>query len=209
MKRARLWTFFGIAFVLLGAGPAVPQGPAQNPLHPTLQAARQLFYDAVEDKDLIDDAVDRFERLIDSDPNLAVRARAYLGSLKGLRAKHAFFPLTGIIWAQRCLSQLDDARAEAPDDIEVVFLHGVVCHHLPFFFGRRHDEVVDYRHIPDLLPTSHLNYDTWILNDIFNNLIEKSRLSSEEIRRARRLRKELRYPKFKRADTETPPPPGG
>lgn len=184
--------------ILMGGTPVVGQAPSPspNPSHPALLDARQTFYDALEDKNFIDVGVDKFERLIESDPDLAVRARAYLGSLKGLRAKHAFFPLSKIIWARRCLKQLDAALAEAPDDLEVVFLHGVICHHLPFFFTRRDDEVADYRHIIDLLPSTHQKYDTWLLNDIFNNIIEKSRLRPDEIDRAKQLRKDLGYPKL-------------
>ena len=99
---------------------------------------------------------------------------------------------------RRWLSQLDAALKQAPDDLEVVFLHTVICHNLPFFFGRRDDSVADFRGLIELLPEHYTDYDLRILNDIFNNIIERSRLSEEEIARARQLRVDLGYPKLKR-----------
>ncbi len=199
-KRPCIFAIYGLVSTVVMFGTASGQpGPARQPPNPVrhpLLVARQTFYDAVENKQLIDVGVERFERLAESDPDLAVRASAYLGSLKGLRAKHAIFPLSKIIWVRRALRQLDAARADAPDDLEVAFLRGVICHHLPFFYGRRGDAVADFRYIIDRLPDSHTRYDIRILNDIFNVVIEKSRLRPEEISEAVRLREELNYPKL-------------
>ena len=197
-KRPSVFAFWGVAAVLttLGTSTGTGEPVSKNPVHPPLLVARQTFYDAVENKDLIDVAVVQFERLAESHPDLAILARAYQGSLAGLRAKHAFTPWSKLIWVRRCLSRLDAARSEAPDNLEVVFLHGVICHHLPFFYRRHDDAEADFRHIIDLLPESHADYDIQLLNDIFNFIIEKSRLLPHGIEVARQLRKDLNYPKL-------------
>lgn len=157
-----------------------------------LAEARQWFYDATREEKRIEDTEARYEAIKTEYPKLECRAEAYLGALQAVRGKHAFLPHNKFIWAMRGLKRLDAALEIAPNDLEALFIHAAVCHHLPFFFGRGDDAKQDFRRMVELIPDVHEDYDWQLVVDVFK-LLKKSHLTDVERESARQLGRELGY----------------
>lgn len=171
---------------------AVSTAAHPTDLHRRLAEARQLFYDATREEKLVDDAEARYDSIRAEHPEIAGRSEAYLGALQAVRGKHSFLPHNKFIWAMRGLKRLDAGLAAAPDDVEALFIHAAVCHHLPFFFRRGDDALRDFRRILELLPSTHAEYDRQLVIDVFK-LIDRSNLTDQELEAARALRDRLGY----------------
>ena len=61
-----------------------------------------------------------------------------------------------------------------------------------FFFGRGDEAKRDFRKLIELIPDSHAQYDWQLVVDIFK-LIDKSKLSEDELETARAMRRKLGY----------------
>ena len=85
-----------------------------------------------EQADLVDDAVERLEALVNDDPEYT-EAHALLGSLYGLQiARDAS---RGVVLGVRASGALDRAEAAAPDNPRVALLQGISAFHKPARFG--------------------------------------------------------------------------
>ena len=188
MRKSWIITAVGL-FLLLGNTSASIDASDR---HASLSRARQLFYDATDSEKLIEATEEQYEQIKSAYPDLTGRAEAYLGALHAVRGKHAFMPHNKFIWAMRGLKRMDAALALAPEDLEVLFIHAAVCHHLPFFFARGDDAKKDFRNMIELLPLVHAEYDTQLVIDAFK-LIDKSHLTDDEKAHARELRQTLGY----------------
>lgn len=144
-----------------------------------LNEGRRLFALSVEDKSQIQPAIDLFERIIENE-DFHARALAYLGALYTIKAKHRFFPFDKLKWAKEGLSLLDDALFHAPDDIEVLFVHGTICHQLPGLFKRQDDAQRDFNKIIELLPSNVHRYDEQFIADVLDYLNGEINLNKEE-----------------------------
>ncbi len=85
-----------------------------------------------EQADLLDDAVERLETLVNDDPGYT-EAHALLGSLYGLQIGRD--PSRGVVLGVRASGALDHAEAAAPDNPRVPLLQGISAFHRPVRFG--------------------------------------------------------------------------
>ena len=85
-----------------------------------------------EQADLLDDAVERLEALVNTDPGNA-DAHALLGSLYGLQIGRD--PSKGVVLGVRASGALDRAEAAAPDNPRVPLLQGISAFNTPVRFG--------------------------------------------------------------------------
>lgn len=141
---------------------------------------RRLFALSVGDKSQIQPALDLFEKIIGESQNLHARALAYLGALYTIKAKHTFFPFNKLKWAKKGLSIMDESLSHAPNDIEVLFVHGTICHQLPGLFRRRDDAQRDFHKIIELLPANMHRYDEQFITDVLDYLNGEIDLIKEE-----------------------------
>ena len=85
-----------------------------------------------EQADLVDDAVERLEALVNDDPEY-IEAHALLGSLYGLQIGRD--ASRGVVLGVRATRALDRAEAAAPDNPRVALLQGISAFHKPARFG--------------------------------------------------------------------------
>lgn len=85
-----------------------------------------------EQADLVEDAVERLEALVNDDPEYA-EAHALLGSLYGLQIGRD--ASRGVVLGVRASGALDRAEAAAPDNPRVALLQGISAFHKPARFG--------------------------------------------------------------------------
>jgi tetratricopeptide (TPR) repeat protein len=85
-----------------------------------------------EQADLVDDAVERLEALVNDDPGYT-EAHALLGSLYGLQIGRD--ASRGVVLGVRASGALARAEAAAPDNPRVALLQGISAFHKPARFG--------------------------------------------------------------------------
>lgn len=144
------------------------------------EEGRKLFALSIEDKEQVQPAIDLFERIIEDRGSLHDRAWVYMGALYTVKAKHTFFPLNKLKWAKKGLSVMDDALSRAPDDIELLFVHGTICHNLPGLFNRQDDARRDFNKIIELLPDNLHQYDEHFVADVLEYLGSEISLTKED-----------------------------
>jgi hypothetical protein len=169
-----------VALLLFGEAGNAQERPVKS--DSLFMEGRRLFAFAVKDKDEMQPALDWFEKIFAEDWNSDARASAYLGALYTLKAKHSFFPFDKLKWAKAGLSLLDKALSRAPDDIEVLFVHGTICHNLPGIFKRQDDAGRDFSKIIKLLPAHMHRYDENFIIDVLDFLNSEIALNREERR---------------------------
>ena len=151
-----------------------------EPVEEMLRDARKQFYAAIEDKKRIDPAINRIEQIAQVEPKYVGRTQVYIGALVALRGKHAFFPHIKLKWARRGLAIMDSGLKKSPTDIEALFIHGTTCYHLPFFFRRGDDAQRNFRKIIKLMPQQMDAYDSKLIKNVVQFLIENAKLTDEE-----------------------------
>ena len=153
---------------------------ADESVEEMLKHSREKFYAAVEDKKQIEPAIKLFERIAREKPEYAGRAEVYTGALIALKGKHAFFPHTKFKWAKRGLAIMDNGLKKVPDDIEALFIHGMSCYYLPFFFQRRDDAQQDFKEIIKQMPSQADTYPPKLVVHIITFLLENAELTPDE-----------------------------
>lgn len=151
-----------------------------EPVEEILKSARKQFYVAIEDKKQIEPAIKLFEQIARENPKYVGLAEVYRGALVALKGKHAFFPHTKLKWTKRGLAIMDDGLKKASADIEALFIHGVVCYHLPFFFQRGDDAQRDFKEIIKQIPSQMHTYQSELVENIIKFLLEKAKLTDDE-----------------------------
>lgn len=151
-----------------------------EPVEEILKSARKQFYVAIEDKKQIEPAIKLFEQIARENPKYVGLAEVYRGALVALKGKHAFFPHTKLKWTKRGLAIMDDGLKKASADIEALFIHGVVCYHLPFFFQRGDDAQRDFKEIIKQMPSQMHTYQSELVENIIKFLLEKAKLTDDE-----------------------------
>ena len=144
------------------------------------EEARKLFALSLEDKEHVQPAIELFEKIIEDPGNLHDRALVYVGALYTVKAKHTFFPFNKLKWAKKGLGVMDDALSRAPEDIEVLFVHGTICHNLPGLFNRQDDARRDFNKIIELLPDHIHRYDEDFIADVLEYLDGEIVLTKED-----------------------------
>lgn len=153
---------------------------ADESVEEMLKRAREKFYAAVEDKKQIEPAIKLFERIAREEPKYAGRAEVYIGALVALKGKHAFLPHTKLKWVKRGLAIMDSGLQKRPNDVEALFIRGMTCYHLPFFFQRGDDAQRDFKEILKWMPLQIHTYDPKLITNIAAFLLEKAKLTHDE-----------------------------
>ncbi len=146
----------------------------------TLRGAREQFYTAIEDEKQVAPTIALFKQIAKVEPEYVGRAKVYIGALVALKGKHAFLPHTKLKWAKRGLAIMDSGLQKRPSDIEALFIHGMTCYHLPFFFQRGDDAQRDFKEIVKRMPLQIHTYDPKLITNIVAFLLEKARLTNDE-----------------------------
>jgi hypothetical protein len=144
-----------------------------------LQEARILFYKSVEHKEFIPLSVELWKSL-ESDSGFQGRALTYMGALTALKGKHAFWPHDKLKYTQKGLALMDQGRDKSPDDIETLFIHSSTCYFLPFFFKRAEDAQKTLKKIAALLPEKSYQYDTAMVKNVINFILQHAHLDAQE-----------------------------
>ena len=145
-----------------------------------LEVARKQFYAAIEDKRQIEPTIALFKQIEEAEPEYVGRTQVYIGALVALKGKHAFFPHTKFKWAKRGLAMMDSGLQESPDDIEALFIHGMSCYYLPFFFQRSDDAQRDFKEIIKHMPLQIHTYNPKLVKNIVAFLLENAKLTHDE-----------------------------
>ena len=145
-----------------------------------LEVARKQFYVAIEDEKQIEPTIALFKKIGQVEPKYTGRTQVYIGSLIALRGKHAFFPHTKLKWAKRGLALMDSGLQKSPNDIEALFIHGMSCYYLPFFFRRGDDAQRDFKRIIKLMPQQRETYAPKLIRNVVAFLLENAKLANDE-----------------------------
>ena len=153
---------------------------ADESVEDMLEVARKQFYAAIEDKRQIEPAIALFKQIEEAEPEYVGRTQVYIGALVALKGKHAFFPHTKFRWAKRGLAIMDRGLQESPVDIEALFIHGVSCYYLPFFFQRGDDAQQDFKEIVKHMPMQIHTYHPKLVKNIVVFLLANAKLTHGE-----------------------------
>ncbi|HKJ68917.1 MAG TPA: hypothetical protein VKA68_13235, partial [bacterium] len=94
--------------------------------------------------------------------------------------KHAFLPQKKYRYVLDGLQNMDQGLAEAPDDLEALFIYGMTCYHLPFFFGRKDEAHRTFQTIVGLLEENYQQYDPELVVDVIAFMDEEITLTAGE-----------------------------
>ena len=165
---ARHVVVLSAALILFGAEVNAQDRPADS--DSLFNEGRKLFALSLEDKEQVQPAIDLFEKIIENQGNLHDRALVYVGALYTVKAKHTFFLFNKLRWAKKGLSIMDGALSRAPEDIEVLFVHGTICHNLPGLFKRQDDARRNFHKIIELVPDNIHLYDENFIAEVLEYL---------------------------------------
>jgi tetratricopeptide (TPR) repeat protein len=148
--------------------------------------ARNLYYESVENRKKVEQAIDLFEE-IGKDSSYYATAKVYIGSLHALKGKHAFFPLNKYKHVLIGLDLMDEGILHSPNNIEALFIRGSTCYYLPFFFKRKKQAIQDFRKIISLLDHHYQKYESQVMVNVLNFIKEKIELNNLEMDNINRI----------------------
>ncbi len=176
-KRKYLILLVGLS--IFTGGPAGYQASAAD-MEVLLDKGRKAFYEAVRQESLVDTTQEIFQELSSHAPAYNGLALTYTGAAYTLKGKHAFMPQKKLRYVQDGLQMMEQGLTEAPDDLEALFIYGMTCHHLPFFFGCKEDALKTFRHIIGLLEENYRQYDSELILDVVRFMEEEVPLTAGE-----------------------------
>lgn len=149
-----------------------------------IKDARLLFYQAVEDEDKLQLAIDKFELLKNKSKLHRGVSETYIGSLTMLKGKYAFWPMKKLSYVEEGLEIMDAGIALDPSNIESLFIYGSTCYYLPFFLGKADLAEEKLRKIITLLnDKTAAKYDKEILKNALTFLKDELELSAGETKK--------------------------
>jgi len=101
-----------------------------------LQTARQTYYKATENEDFLESAINDFQNISKKYSDKKPLSMIYIGSLKALKAKYAFWPNDKLKFANEGIDILDNWIDKNQNDIEALFIYGTTYYYMPFFFNK-------------------------------------------------------------------------
>lgn len=158
---------------------------------PSIGRARKLFYQSVEQADSIEKAIRLFKEIQTKKADEGI-ALTYIGALTALKGKFAFLPVTKYRRVLQGLALMDRGVKTSPDDIEARFIRGMTCFYLPFFFNRKQTAREDFRHIVRRLNTEFDHYNTDMIMNVTDFLLEHAELNTEEMLRIEQIQNRIR-----------------
>ena len=156
-----------------------------------LGQARELFYTSVEKQDRISEAIELFETIAREDTSLSGVSQTYIGALTALKAKYSFWPHQKLSHAKRGLSIMEAGIKKSSSNIEALFIYGSTCHYLPFFFNKGDEAQKTFVKIADLLPEKFHSYDSKMILNVVDFLLEKAELGLESQENIQDIRTQL------------------
>ncbi len=153
---------------------------ADTPVQEILKKGREQFYAAVKDEKQIEPTIKLFERIAFLEPKHSGTSQVYIGALVALKGKHAFFPHTKLKWVKRGLSIMDSGLKKNPNNIEALFIHGMTCYYLPFFFRRSDDAQRNFKEIIKQMPLERHAYSPKLIRNVVAFLLEHAKLTTKE-----------------------------
>jgi hypothetical protein len=156
-----------------------------------LDKARELFYISVEKQDRISEAIELFEKIARDDTNMTGLSQTYIGALTALKAKYSFWPHQKFSHAKKGLNIMEAGITKSPSNIEALFIYGSTCHYLPFLFNKGDEAQKIFMEIADLLPDKFHNYDSEMILNVVDFLLEKAKLSPDSQKTVQDIRIQL------------------
>ncbi len=178
-KRHKRWP--GRPELILFSLLAVNTGYAAN-IDSLLVEGRQNFYQAVNDQEQIAETLSVFETISRNYPERQGLARTYIGATVALKGKHAFLPQKKLRFVREGLQQMENALQQAPEDIEALFIYGMTCYHLPFFFRHQDRALETFSCIVTLLNKQYQKYNPKIVLDVIEFIENEIALDEQESR---------------------------
>ncbi len=147
-----------------------------------LEFIREKFYAAVDSEDSLNE-LENFinENFSGKKETYPVLILAYEGGLESLKAKYSPFPISKFIHVKKALNILEDAIAEAPENLEIRFLRFAILHNIPGIMGYGKERGDDAELIVSLLlkkKFDHLDRDAQ--KDITKYMLDSGRLTEEQ-----------------------------
>lgn len=128
---------------------------AENPRDSETRLARLRVQYAlsVSDEDYMERALNEIERIqvLGGDAGVGNLLDGYVGALRVISGKHAFWPHQKYSRVNEGLKTLDACVAAEPEHLELRYLRLVSTHYLPFFFGRGDSAAEDLEMVVQLL----------------------------------------------------------
>lgn len=109
-----------------------------NPIK-DLENARELYYKATENEDYLESAISKFSDIGKNSYEYKAMSMVYIGSLKALKAKYAFWPTDKLKFANEGIEILDKWISKNQNNIEALFIYGTTYYYMPFFFDKSDD----------------------------------------------------------------------
>jgi len=156
-----------------------------------LSEGRNGFYQSVDDQGQIVKTLSLFESISSEYPERKGLALTYMGATVTLQGKHAFLPQKKLRFVREGLQQMENALQQAPEDIEALFIYGMTCHHLPFFFGRQEDARETFSRIVTLLDKQYKKYDPGIVADVIDFMENEIALDEQELRTLEEIKRAM------------------
>lgn len=144
-----------------------------------LEKARQEYYRAVENGDLIDIAERHFAKVKKNKRYEGV-SDIYIGSLTAMRAMHVMWPGSKLEYANKGIEIMESGLQKDPDNLESLFIYGSTCYYMPFFLGKGEDAEVALKKILKLYPEQSKNYNREILENALLFILNEIELSQSE-----------------------------
>jgi tetratricopeptide (TPR) repeat protein len=154
------------------------------------QRARQLYYQGLQSKAALEEAIELFSQLAKLSEKTGV-VKTYLGSLTALQAQYTPWPHKKLKYAKEGLKIMDDGLQKDPDDLEALFIHGTTSYFLPSFFNRRESANKSFKRILELLPQRFTEQDHDMLLNTLNFILEKADINDQDRHAAEQMKRQL------------------
>ena len=132
---------------------------------------------AVESEEVTDSLYDKLVDLNSNDPLIW----AYIATLDGLKAKHAWNPYMKLKYVSRSQKLIGKAVAAAPDDLEIRFMRFSLQHYTPSFLGFSKNLEEDKQVILHLFELKKFGHsDAELVRNIAKFMLESNRCTPGE-----------------------------
>lgn len=147
----------------------------------SLEKARNLYYDSVENEESIDKAIDIFREVADKSPDHKGLSETYIGSLTALKAKYTFWPHNKLDYANEGIALMEKGIKKCPENIEALFIQGSTLHYLPFFFRKGDEAESNFRKIISLVNEGSVDkYGNKLIENALKFIIQNYELDDKE-----------------------------
>jgi hypothetical protein len=155
----------------------------------TLTQIRNLFYEAIEDEDKLEELESYFQsKFSPKDFIYHPILLAYTGAIDALVAKHAFSPFTKFSRVLASLNTLERAVERDPHNLEIRFIRFSILHNLPGFFGYSNERDADISEITyQLSKKDYVKYDPKLQKNVIDFMIASERLNEAQILQLKKL----------------------